>query len=93
MHTDEPGQVFEKLSAQGELRQQKVEDMARQQEASRRSATQQVAICTDTGCDLPEELLDELNVHVIPHRIMFGKSSYIAKLLNFSAATFRTSWA
>lgn len=80
MHTDAPGEVFEKLSAHGELRQQKVEDMARQQEAHRRSATQEVAICTDTGCDLPEEILDGLNVHVIPHRIMFGKESYIAKL-------------
>lgn len=79
MHTDSPGAVFEKLAAFGELRQQKVEDMVRQQEASRRSSTQPVALCTDTGCDLPEELLDELNVHVIPHRIMFGKKSYIAK--------------
>ncbi|MBY0589497.1 DegV family EDD domain-containing protein, partial [bacterium] len=80
LHTDEPGRVFETLSKRGEIQRQKVEDMSRQQEASRRSSTQSIVIATDSGCDLPEEYFDELNIHLIPHRISFGNKSYIAKV-------------
>jgi DegV family protein with EDD domain len=80
LHTDQPGLVFEKLSRRGELQRQKVEDMVRQQEASRRSATQSVVIATDSGCDLPEEDYDSLNIHLIPHRVSFGNKSYIARV-------------
>jgi DegV family protein with EDD domain len=80
LHTDLPGVVFEKLAKRGDVQRQKVEDMARQQEASRRASTQSVVIATDSGCDVPDEMMDELNVHVIPHRISFGQRSYIAKV-------------
>lgn len=80
LHTDVPGVVFEKLSKRGELQRQKVEDMVRQQEATRRSATQETVLVTDAGCDLSEDTLESLNVHLIPHRIAFGNKSYIAKV-------------
>jgi DegV family protein with EDD domain len=80
LHTDQPGVLFERLASMGDLQKQKVDDMARQQEASRRCGEQAVAIITDAGCDLPPALMDELNIHLVPHRIVFGKRDYMAKV-------------
>lgn len=80
VHTDTPGVIFDRLFSFGELQKQKIDDMFRQQVASQRCGTQQVAIVTDSGCDIPESEFDELNVHLIPHRIIFGKRDYLAKM-------------
>ena len=80
VHTDVPGQIFDGLFPFGELQKQKIDDMARQQVASQRCATQEVAIVTDSGCDIPDNDFDDLNIHLVPHRVMFGKRDYMAKL-------------
>jgi hypothetical protein len=79
IHVDNPGQVFELASQHGEVQGAKADDMLQQQ----RSATQRgrrVAVATDSAADLPDEVLENLGVHVIPVRLHFGERSFLDKV-------------
>jgi DegV family protein with EDD domain len=39
-----------------------------------------IAVIVDSGCDLPEEILESLNIHVIPVRLNFGDVHYVDKV-------------
>src|SRR5690606_119380 len=39
-----------------------------------------VAIITDTAADLPEEVQERLNIHLMPLRVNFGSKSYLDKV-------------
>lgn len=36
----------------------------------------QIAILTDSTCDIPPELLEEYHIHVIPQRVIWGEETY-----------------
>jgi hypothetical protein len=79
IHTDEPARVMERLSFQGWILEQKVDDMRRQyQDAHERLSP--VAIVTDSCCDLPAELCDLHGVHVVPLYLRFGDREYLDRL-------------
>jgi DegV family protein with EDD domain len=79
IHTNEPAQVFAAAGRFGALDAQKADDMHRQALAAhhRRAST---AIVTDSAADIPEELLERLDVHVVPVRVHFGTRSYLDKV-------------
>jgi DegV family protein with EDD domain len=79
IHTNDPAKVFEVAAQFGELAGEKADDMHRQALAAHhgRAIT---AIVTDSGADLPEELLERLDVHVVPARVHFGGRSYLDKV-------------
>jgi DegV family protein with EDD domain len=79
VHTDAPAELFDRLGEADEIIQVKVDDMRRQFEASH-SRKWPVAIVTDSSCDLPRELLDEHQVHIIPFNLSFGHRLFIDKL-------------
>ena len=79
IHTDRPAAVFERLYGFGTIEQIKVDDMLKQHAASScRKAD--IALVTDSACDLPMEYLDSEQIHVIPFRISFGNSLFLDKL-------------
>ncbi len=39
-----------------------------------------IALLTDSACDLPQEILDEHQIHVVPMRILFGDAEYIDRV-------------
>ena len=39
-----------------------------------------IALVTDSTCDLPPDVLDRYQVHVVPMRLDFGDSSYLDKV-------------
>ncbi len=80
IHTDDPERVFEFAETFGELRGQKADDMRMQQSAAHHRKGQRVAIVTDSAADIPEDLLESLNIHVVPVRIHFGNRSYLDKV-------------
>ncbi len=76
IHTDTPAALFEKLRGFGELSQQKVDDMRRQFEVAH-ARRHPIALVTDSACDLPREVLDEHQVHVVPLSILADGAEYL----------------
>ncbi|WP_116807616.1 DAK2 domain-containing protein [Steroidobacter cummioxidans] len=78
IHVNDPTEVFRIASLFGAVTGQKADDMQRQQRAAH-DRQRRVAVLTDSVADIPENLLDELGIHVVPLRIQFGEQSYLDK--------------
>ena len=76
IHTDFPAELFSYLRRFGNITYQKVDDMVMQHEIlnNRKSG---IAILTDSSCDLPKEVLDRLQIHMVPLSIHFGETFYL----------------
>jgi len=80
IHSNEPDQVFGHLSKYGTVSNKKVDDMRAQHVAQFEiMGKNDIAIVTDSSCDLPDSELKELNVNVVSLRINFGTDSYLDK--------------
>ena len=78
IHSNEPDQVFEHLFKYGTVSNKKVDDMRAQHVAQFEIIkNNDIAIVTDSSCDLPYAVLEELNVNVVSLRINFGTESYL----------------
>ncbi len=75
-HTDTPDELFTRLSKFGSITFQKVDDMVMQHEiiTKRRHS---IALVTDSTCDLPHELVEKHQIHVIPLSVHFGDTYYL----------------
>lgn len=78
LHTSRPAELFLDLDQLGSFQRPKIDDMIRQVEAGRND-TPPIALVTDSTCDLPPEILDRFNIHVIPIQLAFGDSNYLDK--------------
>ncbi len=79
VHSNEPAELFYKLKDYGTITFQKVDDMVRQHE----TATQRkwnIAIVTDSTCDLSDELLDFYQINVVPLNLNFGENHFLDKV-------------
>jgi DegV family protein with EDD domain len=76
IHTDFPAELFSYLRHFGNITYQKVDDMVMQHEIlnNRKSG---IAILTDSSCDLPKEVIDRLQIHMVPLSIHFGDTFYL----------------
>ena len=79
IHSDEPHKVFTLCKEYGSIQGEKTDDMIKQQ-ADAHSSHSSTAIIVDSGCDLPEEIIDTMNIHVIPVRLNFGNTHYVDKV-------------
>jgi len=79
VHTDTPANLFEKLRPLGKLTYQKADDMFLQYQVAH-ERKYNIALVTDTTCDLPEELLEKYQIHQVPINIQVGESVYLDKL-------------
>ncbi|MCX6281696.1 MAG: DegV family EDD domain-containing protein [Bacteroidetes bacterium] len=79
IHTDHPIEVMSQLHRFGEISYQKVDDMIFQNSIllDRRS---DVALMTDSTCDLPREFTDRYQIHVVPLNVHFGETYYLDRL-------------
>ena len=81
VHTNEPEKLFEIVARFAEVAQTKVEDMRAQHETRfDQNRAERVGIVTDSTCDLPAAMLEELNVGVVPVRVYFGSENYLDKV-------------
>lgn len=80
IHANEPARIFEAVARHGELSAQKADDMHRQSKSAHHSDRKRVAVVTDSAADLPDELLEKLDVHIVPVRVHFGERSYLDKV-------------
>ena len=89
VHVDEPDEVFRIAGSFGTVSAQKADDMRMQQSAAHHQATRRIAVTTDSGADLPEEIIERLGIHVVPARIHFGNRSYLDKVSMTPAEFYR----
>lgn len=79
VHTNSPGPLFTRLKIMGDILQIKADDMLRQFQAGRERLSE-IALVTDSACDLPPEIFDRHQIHFIPFTITFKDSQFLDKL-------------
>ena len=79
VHTNDPADLFFRLKDFGTLTYQKADDMIRQSESVFKRKFN-IALVTDSTCDLDEELLGRYQIHVLPVTISFGDNNYLDKV-------------
>ncbi len=79
IHTDRPKTVFEICQSFGNVSKDKADDMLQQQKDAHRQH-KRTAIVVDSTADLPDNILEERNIHVVPVRLNFGDKHYIDKV-------------
>jgi uncharacterized protein len=89
IHTNEPPQLFALAARHGAVGGEKADDMQRQQEMAHHLARRKVAVVTDSAADLPEPVLEALDIHVVPVRVHFGTRSFLDKVGLSSEEFFR----
>ncbi|MCA1580323.1 MAG: DegV family EDD domain-containing protein [Acidobacteria bacterium] len=81
VHTNEPERLFELMARLGEVAQTKIEDMHAQHETRfDQNRASRVGVVTDSTCDLPPTLVEELAIGVVPVRVYFGSENYLDKV-------------
>lgn len=79
IHSDEPKTIFDVCKTYGEISNDKADDMLQQQKDAHKQ-TKPIALVVDSTADLPEEIIDEKNIHIVPVRLNFGDNHYIDKV-------------
>ena len=80
VHTNDPDEVFDILQKYGDIMNKKIDDMKAQHIAQfDDSKGGEIAIVSDSSCDLPEEYLKKHKINIVPLRINFGTDSYLDK--------------
>lgn len=79
IHTDTPDRLFRIAGDFGRVHGQKADDMHRQQDGGHARAGR-MAIVTDSAADIPESLLESLDIHVVPVHVHFGDKAFLDKL-------------
>ncbi|MGH4141085.1 DAK2 domain-containing protein [Clostridium sp.] len=79
IHTNKPDELFYILRSKGKIVQQKVDDMKKQYEVVH-NRINKTAILTDSIADLPTELIEKYQIHVIPLNLIIEDSPYLDKL-------------
>jgi len=79
IHSDHPAKVMSTLSKYGNISFQKVDDMIMQHEISS-NAKYPVALVTDSTCDIPSELIEKYQLHVVPLSVHFGETYFLDRL-------------
>jgi DegV family protein with EDD domain len=77
-HVAEPAVLFETAGRFGHVSARKAEDMLAQHRTALRA--EGVAVVTDSGADLPKELCERLDLHVVPVRVNFGEEDFLDKV-------------
>jgi DegV family protein with EDD domain len=79
VHTNSPAQLFEELRNTGIITFQKADDMIRQSQTVY-NRKWNIALVTDSTCDLDPELLERYQVNMVPINIHFGENHYLDKV-------------
>lgn len=77
-HVAQPQVLFEVAARFGRVESIKADDMHAQTRTA--ALGHAVAVVTDSAADLPDGLVDALNLHVVPLRLNFGDQDYLDKI-------------
>lgn len=77
-HVADPSAMFETAARFGRVEGTKADDMHAQARTAAGSIA--VAVITDSAADLPAEVMQRLNIHMVPARVNFGDQDYLDKV-------------
>ena len=78
IHTNEPAKLFKMCNVYGRVIDKKVDDMTKQEKSIHHHGSSSIAIVTDSGADLPDEYIKE--IQVVPVKYSFGRQQHIDKV-------------
>lgn len=78
IHTDTPDAVFKLASTWGTLESTKADDMRAQHQALQ--ARRPIAFVSDTACDLPDELVLQYDIGLVPMQLIVDDRAYRDRL-------------
>lgn len=87
VHTDAPDAVFQLAGTWGTLESTKADDMRAQHQALQ--ARRPVAFVSDTACDLPDELVLQYDIGLVPMQLIVDEHGYRDRLELTAAEFFR----
>lgn len=79
IHTSNPADVFAALMPFGNITRQKADDMEMQHQVMNHRKAD-IALVTDSVCDLPLETMREMQVHMVPINLHFGETGFLDKI-------------
>ncbi len=79
IHTDTPDKLFTRLSRFGSITFQKVDDMVMQMDIAEHRK-HDIALLTDSTCDLPQEIIEKYQIQVVPLSVHFGDTYYLDRI-------------
>jgi DegV family protein with EDD domain len=86
VHTDAPEAVFQLAAAWGTVESTKADDMRAQHQALQ--ARRPIAFVSDTACDLPDELVVQYDIGLVPTLLIIDERAYRDRLELTSAEFF-----
>ncbi len=79
IHTNQPELAYAILQKSGIIYDQKVDDMFRQQQVQQQKIGE-IAIVTDSVADIPQDILDNYQIHIISFKLIWGQNEYLDRL-------------
>jgi DegV family protein with EDD domain len=79
IHTDTPERVFDLVDTWGDIELTKADDM-REQHRELHEARRRIAIVMDSSCDLPDEIVDQQGMVVVPLQVIDGERTYLDRV-------------
>ncbi|HEX6432639.1 MAG TPA: DegV family protein, partial [Gemmatimonadales bacterium] len=76
VHTDTPDAVFSYAARWGRVDSTKAQDMRVQHRRLAHAERRSVAVVTDTSSDLPDPVLDQHRIVMVPLQVVFGESTF-----------------
>lgn len=80
IHTNEPLRFYETMAAFGPILKRKCDDMQAQHEDAAEREPVQVAIVTDSACDLPMDEIRRHFISIVPLKVLFGEEAFLDKV-------------
>jgi DegV family protein with EDD domain len=79
IHTNEPQMIFDTARSFGQVEAEKADDMLRQAKSAQ-GARKGVAVVTDSTADIPPEVMEAYDIHIVPLKVHFGDKGYVDKI-------------
>jgi DegV family protein with EDD domain len=79
VHTNTPSELFNNLRQAGTITFQKADDMIRHYQTVNERKWN-IALVTDSTCDLAPELIDHYQINMVPLNLNFGENHYLDKV-------------
>jgi hypothetical protein len=79
VHLNDPHPLYELAERWGEVITRKAEDM-REQHRMLAEAVRPVSVLTDTACDLPDDVLDQHGIGMVPLQLIAGDKVYLDRV-------------
>lgn len=76
IHTDEPARLFYDIRDLGNIIYKKVDDMVLQNDIVHHRKWD-IALLTDSTCDLPKDMVKKYQIHIVPLTVHFDNDYYI----------------